>query len=376
MSKTSLIIYSSAKGQSNSVMSKAVSYLHCKPENASGSVTIKDLSGLSTGDIASYLSGLTANTYDSVYVACATAASAAVSKLTNKQVATLESNLKAGSKGSTNNVVKVGTCGANATATEIVLASDASATDSAYVGMYLKTTVSGTSTYHYITAYNGTTKVCTVASTGTAVTDTSTYVLYTSPYIYVVGDASSNETSGRVAWRTLFPNVQFPVLVSMMGGYGTGFSPAFLLGRTATSAAAATLTETGAFTAGQFNSGTWYVSVVSATTGAGQTRRIISNTANVLTIEPWDATPVGAVTYSIYSSSDYCLWDKYLPYAVSVYLSKDTAQINTAFQRLLDNLNVLPKGELTPSASASLLKMYADRGKVVIDAINAGHVTA
>jgi len=235
-------------------------------------------------------------------------------------------------------------------------------------------------------------KIAVVADTGTAVTSTSTYIVYTQPYIYVVGDPVSSETSTRAAWLTLFPSVKvIPPLVSLMGGTGSGFQPHFMVTQTADSFTISSVTKSGAFTnyLPMLNRGTCYLAVESATTGAGQVVQILSATANVLTTTPFNVIPTGTLVFQVCSGNGFCLYEQYLKYAVETYLGNFAlASTVTAFQQLLDMLNVIPgkptiigtgaptKGSLMPTYNATMLKMYGDRGRSIVDGINAGYVTA
>ncbi len=108
------------------------------------------------------------------------------------------------------------------------------------------------------------------------------------------GSAGTYKNPIMLAWLNAYPTVAYPPIVKYLGG-----DSAFPIKKaTATSAAAGTLTHTGAFTAsahiGQF------VYIVSATTGAGQVAQIASNTTGVLTLTAnWPLTPTGTIVYGI-----------------------------------------------------------------------------
>jgi hypothetical protein len=362
------------------ILVKAVATLKYAPLptlNSAGSLTSvvnEDLVGLSTGNIATLMTTLNSAgaLYDYVNICVPSQTSTATNKLTYDQIAKLDAILKTGSQGAVNNIVIAGATQTNSTNTNIVLDSGASTVTDAYKGKYI---VTGGGVYRYITGYDGSTKICTVVSTGTAITSADTYTIYSSPNINIIGDASSNQTACRVAWTTLFPTVNIPVIISMNGGYGSGFQPHIMVTQTATSAAAATLTHTANFTANAYASGTFYVAIESATTGAGQVKRIISNTANVLTIEPWDVVPTGSIVYQICSGPEFVLYEKYLPYAIRTYLATDVAKTNKDFQQLMDQLNTIPNGDTHPQYNKTLLHSYAQKGKAVFDAVCAGLVS-
>jgi hypothetical protein len=187
----------------------------------------------------------------------------------------------------------------------------------------------------------------------------------------LIGTAVSTENACHVAWTTLFPDQTVPLLVSIMGGIGTGFQPHFKVTKTASSACTAnTLTDASEFTNGAYTGKNYVCAIESATLGAGQVKKVISNTGSILTVEPWDITPTGTVVYQLCSSPDFALWEFYLNYAILTYLYQDTAAVNSTFQQLLDKLNGIPGGEIKPQTNMTLLKMYADRGKAIWDADN------
>ena len=359
------------------ILSKAVAYLKANPMNtcsakgtsgSANSVTNQDLKGMSTWQIASLITSLLAVSppiYDYVNICVPTQTSTATNKLTYDQVAALDAILKTTKQGTVNNIVRAGTAASNSTQTNIVLDSGASAVDDYYKGMYI-VTAGVTAVTRMITGYTGTTKIATVVATGTAITTTETFTIYTSPNMKVIGDASSSLTACYEAWLTLFPGKNIPALISLMGGTGSNIQPHYLVTQTATSAAAASLTHTSNFTNKMFNSGNYYVAIESATTGAGQVKRIISNTASVLTIEPWDIIPTGAIVYQV--GTEFMLYEKYLPYAILSYLVQDTAKTNMAFQNLLDKDNIMPGGGYKPLTNMTTLKHYADLGKAIFDA--------
>jgi len=376
---TASIIFSSLKAYNGqSVLSRGIAQVFFKPNGAATAAIVShDTIGLSTGQIDTLLgTTIVDNTMNAIFVCVPTQAAKATNKISYDAIAALDAKIVSGLRGSVNNAVRSNTCQANATTTNIVLDASASAVDNAYQGKYIKTTVGGVSTYHYCTGYTGASKIAVVADTGIAVTSTSTFIVYTQPYVYLIGDAVSNETASRVAWTTLFPNANIPPLVSLMGGYGSGYQPHFMVTQTADSFTISSVTKAGAFTAGQFNGGNFYLAVESATTGAGQVVRILSNTANVITTEPFVTLPTGTLVFQVCAGNAFCLYEQYLKYAVMTYLSTDNAISQNAFQQLLDKLSVMPKGELNPAYNATMLKMYGDRGRAVVDTINGGYVTA
>jgi hypothetical protein len=246
--------------------------------------------------------------------------------------------------------------------------------------MYIKT-AGTTAVYRYISDYTGGDTTCTVGDTSTAVTTSETFIVYTNDHIYILGDASSNENACRVAWRTLFGSDNIPLLVKIMGGYGTAFKNCPKTVATATSVAAGTLTHTSAFTAAAYDGGDYYCAIISASGGnymAGQSRLITSNTVSVLTLEKdWDYTPTGTVTYAIYPGA-HILYDKYLDLAIPTYLWDNTATNFDIFKSMLDRYGDIASQDLVTAQTyqdLATIDDYAAKGKAILDAKNAGVVS-
>lgn len=133
-----------------------------------------------------------------------------------------------------------------------------------------------------------------------------------SPYNAVInlGDFSTVSASARI-WRNLYAEASTPKVVQLLDGLGF---PA-KVEATATSVAAGTLTHTGQFTASQWVG--YYVAITSATTGAGQIRKITANTTGVLTLDRnWGITPTGTVKYAIYQYQGNALKEVTIPLAI------------------------------------------------------------
>jgi hypothetical protein len=137
-----------------------------------------------------------------------------------------------------------------------------------------------------------------------------------------------------------------------------------------------TVSKSATFTNKAYNNGNFYLAVESATTGAGQVTQILSNTTGVLTIVPFTTLPTGTLVFQICAGNAFCLYEFYLKYALETYLSNfSLATTLNAYQQMLDMLKVIPKGSLAPTYNASMLDMYAHRGKCVFDAIQGGYAT-
>jgi hypothetical protein len=379
-----LIFYSSALEQS--IISKEIAYLKCESDiaqststsKAGSTITVKDVAGVTTGDMTTYIGTLASDVYSEIYITCLTNVTPATSKLSFDQIASLDAKLITANKGT---VVLAGTLASNSTATEFVIPSgdSPSAVDDFYNGMYLKT-VGTTAVYRYIKDYTGSGAVGVINTSTTALTTTETYTIYTNAHIFDYSAASSNKNACRVTWDALFPSTIVNPIVSMLGGYGSGFQPHVKITKTATAVAAGSISDTGEFTAAAYDGGSYYVGIESGTLGVGQIRRVVSNTADVLTLENsvWDVvTPTGTVVYQLTYGNSFTLYDKYLPYAIKTYLSANNDKTHATWREMFDRYGM---SKIDPVAKSftpnfALIDEYAAKGKAIFDAICAGIVS-
>jgi hypothetical protein len=372
------IFYDSTKAQSILAMNVA----RLKYDNADNTLTIKDTAGLNESSILFTIDTITNGTQHEICVCALTAATHAEGKLTYDQVAYLDAKLVTANKGT---VIRTNTCQANVTTTEIILDSGASAVNDFYnftrftQEYYIKTD-GITTVYRYIKDYVGATKTCTVNDTSMAITTTETFTVYSHDHVYLIGDASSNEEASRYAWRTLFDSNNIPLILKVMGGYGSGFANCPKTVDTASSVAAGTLTHTGQFTDGAYNGGGYYVALLSGggTYTTGQAEEISSNTTGVLTLKKnWTVTPSGTPTYAIYLGGT-VLYDKYLNLAIPTYLWDDTANNFAIFKAMFDRYgDIASQGNDAAQTYQDKATMddYAAKGKVIYDAQSAGVVS-
>jgi len=132
------------------------------------------------------------------------------------------------------------------------------------------------------------------------------------PYNAVInlGDFSTVNAAARV-WRSVYAAGSTPKVVQLLDGQSFPSK----VEATATSVAAGSLTHTGAFTASAWVG--YYVAITSATTGAGQIRKITANTTGVLTLDRnWGITPTGTVKYAIYQYVGNALKEVTIPLAI------------------------------------------------------------
>lgn len=377
------IFYNSAVLQS--VMSMQIARV--KADTMGYTTTLTDLTGKNEAQLLTAVQAVGSGTQTSVYVCCATQATYSSSgTLTYDQLAMIDKCLITASKGVT---ITSGTCQSNSTATYIILAAaTASAVDDAYNNKYIRT-AGTTEKYRIITDYTGSSKTAVVATTTTAITTTETYQVFTpSTKVHLIGDAASNETACRVAWRTLFPTKQFPAIVNLMGGSGTiatgldgvtdgvtTFEQAVEVTVTSGggSHSTTTLADTGHFRVDAYINK--WVGIESGTLGVGQVRRITDNTADALTVFPAWTAPTGTVVYTISDTEAFCLAHKYLTLAIPTYLYATDEDTKAIWKQLIDKYNTLSKSSIKLEGDIELLKVYLQRGKCIFDAKVKGVVT-
>lgn len=376
------IFYNS--GVLQSVMSMQIARI--KAQDSGYTTTVTDLAGISTGVIDTLLDNIADDTITAIYVACLTSSTGATAKLSYDQLAFLNQLLVTASKGVE---ITSGTAQSNSTKTNIILAAaTASASDDTYNGKYIRT-AGTTAVSRYISDYTGSSKIAVVANTGTAITTTETYSVFTpSTKVYIIGDAATNETSCRVAWRTLYPTKNFPAIVTLMGGYGTiatglngetdgvtTFRQAVEVTRTSGggSHSTTTLADTSHFTADAYINK--WVGIESATVGAGQVRLITDNTVSALTVFPAWTTPTGTVVYTICDTEAFCLAHKYLTLAIPTYLSAVDSDTLAIWRQMIDKYGQIGKASIRLEGDLELLKVYLQRGKAIFEAKCAGVVS-
>ena len=372
MATNVLIFYKSSDSTGQSELVKEIAKLKYTITDAT--VTVKDTAGLSAANITSYINGLVTASYDDVVIAQAVDGT----YMTYDIVALCDGLLKTAKKGTQ---VLAGTAGSNSTVTNIVL-TGGSAVDHAYQYMFVKT-AGVTAVYRYISDYTASGTIATVATTTTAVTTTSTFIVYTNVHVHVIGDAVSNENACLVAWNTLFSGKRAPLIVQLMGGYGSGFEAFVEYGVTPTSVATAsgvsTLTHTSHFASTNCYKWRWMgIEAASNAGGAGYIGQIVSNTVSVLTLDrTYRVVPTGTITYQICDNKDYCLANYFLPYAVATYLNLDDADTETIWLQLLDMYGTRGSGNIKNlyKTNESLLKSYIQKGRAVFDAKSYGLVT-
>lgn len=287
--------------------------------------TLKDVAGITTGNITTYIGTLTADYYTDIFITCTTQTAGGTGLLSFNQVASLRAKMVAGSKGVT---VRAGTCQANATVTDIILDSGASAANDYYNGMYIET-AGTTAVLRAIADYTGASKTAVVTTTTTAITTSETFVVYTNDHVFELGNtnATTGKTAAFLMWESLYPLATVPLLVSYVGAY----KYAYASGTAASAATAGEVTLAGTCAAGDIETTTRhttvddiyngkYIYIYSATTGAWQYAKITNYVAStqIATLDAaFPITPTGTVVYRIVNGVDEVRNDR----AVEIYAS-------------------------------------------------------
>ena len=305
---------------------------------------LKDTAGLNEASIDTLITTLTDATLTECIIAVGTAEAHATGDLIWVQVGALRAKMATGYEGAT---IDAGTCQANATTTEIILAAaTASAVNDFYNTNYI-ITAGVTAFAGQITDYVGATTTCTVVTTGTAITTTETYIVYTGDYIYEDGNADAvlGKTTCFQVFETLFPDQTPPLLVQGVGGYlfhldsgqaqsATGTT----MVHTATGAVGSRVTD--AQRANDIFNDAW-IGIRTSTLGTGAIVQITDYVTgtDTSTIAAWPSaiTPTGTIVYGIYDSEDEALQDMYIQYYTLSQLNDPTSTLQkTRFNNLID----------------------------------------
>lgn len=285
-------------------------------------IVVKDLAGVSTGDLTTYIGTLDA-TYNRIFVTTGSSTGGGTGTFSHDQLAALlgkihPDTLETISSAPADHVAVAPQ--ANVTATEIVLKSDASAVDDLYNGWIIKVDVGALGTtflYRYIKDYVGSTVTATVNTTTTAVTTTDKYLIYNPLLPGGPITQITTATAGYGIFANLYPHCALPRFIDELKAATAEYDMTATADSVANTSDVGSLTDADAFTASAYASGKYYVGIRSSTTGMGQIRRIISNTVSVLTLDaPWDPLPTGTIVYEITLDRWRCLNDYFLKYAM------------------------------------------------------------
>ena len=336
--------------------------------------TVTATDGKNNTAMVACIDALTDDTHDDICICMPLVDSHAAGKFTVAQAILLIAKLKVAKQG----INEEGTARSNSTKTNIVLAaSGPSATVDYYNGRIIAT-AGVTAIERLITDYNGsTTKVCTVADTGTAITTTETYTVYMTDHLHLIGElnyAGASEAACYTAFKNLFPSAkQIPTLVNLM------YSTTLYHKDTVTasgSCAAATIVDSGEFTAAAYDGLDYWAILETATTGGGQIRKILSNTTGALTMEKaWSPLPTGTPVYSVKEGANRLGWDLYIKKAIPVYFRNNTSECWSLFKRMIDQYGDLYDGKAYGYEEESLIEEYIEKGKCICEALWAGTVS-
>lgn len=299
MATARLIIYNSLIP--DSVLAANI-YQYRYPTTSTNTNTLKDLYGVVTGDIDTWIGTLSATTYDDIAIFVdTTAGAAATAKLTNAQVYALRAKLKTAKQSSA--IVTADNC--DLVDTNKIGKTGLTWTTNAYVGHYawiyggtgsgqIGKIASNTATYLLI---EGTWTTTPDASSDLKILDTDLALQqlgYGTPFTI----ASRTDGCAKRAWDYCYPGVTAPLIVNILS------SSKFGVGKTATSMGADHIHLVGGFT-GYNYAGQW-VYFLTGTAGKGAYGQVESNTDDLLTvIENWiPTTPTVTLDFLIIPQSD------------------------------------------------------------------------
>lgn len=264
---------------------------------AGESITVKDMNGVTKTASTTWIGTLDANKYSKIHVLVVVDTAGGTGELASDQYAALIPKLLTSALP---DALSTGTCQTNATATNIILAAGEVTEDDEFVDDFIVT--AGTTAIARIIADSTTADdTVVVATTTVAVTDVDTYDVYAAADIALLMPIYTETYEAYEVFTELYPLMNHvPVLVEQMNG----MPAAGTLTATADSAentdGVATLTDTGNFTADAYDDGTYYLAIRSATKGAGQILRVVSNTADKLFLEEaWEPIPTGTIIYEL-----------------------------------------------------------------------------
>jgi len=348
-------------------------------EKWGGDLSVADMAALDEAGITSLIGTLVADTYSKIYICNSVAEAHAAGHMTYDQVVSLDAYLATAAKG-TPVALASGVCQANATTTNIILISTASASNDTYNG-YGVTTTGVTAISRYIKDYTGASKVALVVSTGTAITTTETASVFPLTNIHMAAQADS-VTGKKSCWQTwtlAFGTAPVPLLVHLMGDYlfhedhGTAQSIADTTHITLTASAGVGGRIPNASRANDcYNN--QYVYISSSTLGTGQVRKVsdYNNSTKSATIDAaWNPSPTGTILYGIVSNLNDALKDEYAKLFVKTYffdITNVTAQNDMS--AMLNSNDGLVSGQVyTPQQSMETLTAYLVKGKAIFDYI-------
>lgn len=357
------IFYNSLDSTGQSQLAKAIAKLRYP------TATVVDTAGEDESGLDTLIAAIDDGSQTEIIITNDLVDSHAESKFTTEQAVDLIAKLVTANQTGSTGANVTGTAQANSTLTNIKLAAADTGANDAYNNMIIATT-GDVEVFRLITDYVASTKIATVATTGSAVDASEDYTIYTTDHLHLVGHTYDSEKACKRAWDEFYSNqTQVPVIVSMMNDASTLFEKTDL---TATGSGTNYIEDTSEFTADAYANGEYYLAITSATTGAGQIRKITANTVTKVTVETaFDITLSGTIKYQIVHRNIFVLWNKYLPYAISTYLNLNDSETNRIWAKILDQYEDIEGQSLSTNKKywqdLETLNEYIQKGKAIFD---------
>jgi hypothetical protein len=374
---TNLIFYDSSLMDSALIMAE----YYYKNYHAGDTLTVKNVNGVNTGTLTSYIAGLTDATYTEIVIACACESTADTTPTDTLNLANqyaLLAKLVADSQG---------------TLSDEYLAADTHTTTTiGKTGIWDVSEVVGTPNapiYAVLTGGTGSGQLSTIKS-NTADAATIYGVFYAEPdgttnfktlagsKLFVVGQAQTlgtvTQNRSELGWTAMYPLITMPVINS----YFAGLPGQYLFTGTADSFGAKTLVDSALGASTNLWQHYWVV-VYDATTFGYQYGQIASNDATTLTLENnWtDGTPTGTPTFRIFAREKDCLRDIYL----QMWIATNMMLVHTSSTHLANLTKAIDVNGALANGTAFKQTLqdyaYVDEicavGKTYLDFIKGGH---
>ena len=368
MAVTKLIIYNGGSAQGIAAAAVAANMY---PYDGGTDVEIKDIDGITTGNIDTYLAGLSDNSFDKIIVACENEVAAATGKLTKTQLGTLYDKLKTANlptaidskeNSDQNAATTIGKTGAGWTVDE-------------HIGRWVLIT-GGTGAGQLAKITDNTADTLTIGSDWDTTPDTDSDFSIIDPDddgqdpsvdldLREVGNTVGTKSNCVRVWDDLYPGITPPQVIFTIGDTRSSVARA-----DADSVGNNTLTDSGAFASVDYED--YYVFIYSSTLGKFQIRQIESHTDDVLTLAyNWDTNPTGTITYRIYDDGLQVGYEKFFEVYITSYLSDLTdGEVIDEWTKILDmnqNADELKTGETPVQDHKHIEDVMVAKGKIICD---------
>lgn len=370
--EVNLLIYVTASEQSLVAAFAAIK----KNTDDGNTLTLKDLTGIATGDVDTWIGTLVADTYDHIYIAApceATSNSTGTGTINCTQQYTLLAKLKTASQGTLSTLIE------NAdthTATTIGLAATTDWTAHEFIGEHVVITA-GTGSGQLSEVKDNTATVATIRGTFYAAPDaTSDFKTLVGANLHLWGKIHTNtlytatKSVSELAWDDLYPNLSHDLLSSALSGDGN-YSR---ITAGCSAIGATSLTDSNAPFVASALIGK-YVQIYSATTNGYQYALITANSTTVLTVSGWNLglTPTGTPTYKVVDSLSAVYKDLFVKYFVLTYMADPTSSVSKdTYNRLVDQWGTngsVPSGRAPKGDWDYFAGTVLGRGKTIFDAL-------